>query len=127
VPDELERTDEARDREELVKLTFELGKHLTTLSVAATLVVLAIYRELTFGSTLLGVTLSLFGLTIVVSIVLMVVSMSYFTHRGRRDRAAVDPFLMWVSAAASYIFVAGVGAFMLFLLDLPLCSGLQRN
>jgi hypothetical protein len=120
VADELERADEERHREELVKLTFEMSKHLTTLSVAATLVVLAIYRELTFGSALLGVTLSLFGLTIVVSIGLMVVSMSYFTHRGRQDRVAVDPLLMWASAAASYIFVAGVGAFMLFLRDLPL-------
>lgn len=52
--DELERADEERHREELVKLAFEMSKHLTTLSVAATLVVLAIYRELTFGSALLG-------------------------------------------------------------------------
>ena len=78
--DELERADEERHREELVKLAFEMCKHLTTLSAAATLVVLAIYRKLTFGSTLLGVTLSLFGLTIVVSTGTMVASMSYFTN-----------------------------------------------
>lgn len=46
--------------------------------------------------------------------------MTYFTSRGGQDRVAVDPALMWSSAAASYIFIAGVFAFMLFLLDLPL-------
>jgi hypothetical protein len=117
--DDLERGDEERHREELVKLSFEMCKHLTTLSAAATLIVLAIYRELTFGSTLLGVTLSLFGLTIVVSTGTMVASMSYFTNIGRRDRAAADPLFMWPSAAAIYIFIIGVAAFMLFLLDLP--------
>ena len=52
--DNLVRDDEERHKEELVKLAFEMSKHLTTLSVAATLVVLAIYRELAFRSTLLG-------------------------------------------------------------------------
>lgn len=61
-------TEEERLTEELVKLNFEVCKHLTTLSTAATLVVLATYRELAFGSVLLGATLSLFGLTIVVSV-----------------------------------------------------------
>jgi hypothetical protein len=54
VADELEMTEEERHREELVKLNFEMCKHLTTLSTAATLVVLAIYRELAFGSVILG-------------------------------------------------------------------------
>jgi len=54
VADNLVRDDEERHKEELVKLAFEMSKHLTTLSVAATLVVLAIYRELAFRSTLLG-------------------------------------------------------------------------
>jgi len=49
----------------------------------------------------------------------MIVSMSYFTAQGRQDRAAADPALMWASAVAAYIFVVGVAAFMLFLLDLP--------
>ena len=64
-------------------------------------------------------TLSLFGLTIVVFTGTMVASMSYFTNRGRRDRAAADPLLMWASAMPNYIFIVWVGAFMLFLLDLP--------
>ena len=117
--DELGREDEERHREELVKLNFEMCKHLRTLSTAATLVVLAVYREVAFEGTLLGATLSLSGVTVIVSVASMIVSMSYFTAQGRQDRAAADPALMWASAVASYIFVVGAAAFMLFLLDLP--------
>jgi multidrug efflux pump subunit AcrB len=94
VAEELERTEQERDREELVKLAFETCKHLTTLSTAGTLVVLAVYREVSFGGTPLGATLGLFGLTIIVSIAVMLLSMTYYTNKGRRDRAAVDPLLM---------------------------------
>jgi hypothetical protein len=79
-----------RQAEEFVKLTFELCKHLTTLSTAAGLIVLAVYRELTFDEWLLAATLILFGVTIVVALYVMAVGITYFTAGGRamRERGA---------------------------------------
>jgi uncharacterized BrkB/YihY/UPF0761 family membrane protein len=119
VPNDLESGDEERHREELAKLNFELCKHLTTLSVAGAVVVLAVYREVAFERVLLAITLSVFGITIIVSVLSMILSMAYFTVRGSRDREAADPALMWASVLASVFFLVGIEAFMLLLLDLP--------
>jgi hypothetical protein len=63
-----------RQTEEFMRLTFELCKHLTTLSTAGGLLVLAVYRELTFDEWFLAATLILFGLTIVVALYVMAVA-----------------------------------------------------
>ena len=108
-------------KEELVKLSFELFKHLTTLSTAASLVVLAVYQEITFERALLGATLSLFGLTVLVCVVSMLAGISYFSNRA--DKPAAEPTFVWLATVASASFVAGVEAFLLFLINLPYWAG----
>jgi hypothetical protein len=103
-----------RHTEEFVKLTFELCKQLTTLSTAGALIVLAVYRELTFGEKLLAATLVLFGLTVIVSLMIMAAGTTYFTARGRASRERgvsipVEPILLWGSWSAASLFVAGCG------------------
>ena len=110
--------------EEFVKLTFELCKHLTTLSTAGALVVLAVYREIAFGKTLLAISLVLFGLSVLVSLVVMQATMTYFTVWGRARREQgreppVEPFLLLTSGLAGVFFVVGVSSITLYLLDLP--------
>jgi hypothetical protein len=56
-----------RQTEEFMKLTSELCMQLTTLGTAGALIVIAVYRELSFGETLLAATLVLFGVTIMIS------------------------------------------------------------
>jgi hypothetical protein len=117
-----EAGDQERHTEELVKLTIDLCKHLTTLSAAGALIVLAVYREVTFDEWLLGVTLVLFGLTILVALVVVAAGITYFTARGSAMRGhgaalPVEPYLMWASWIALGLFVAGVWSFIVFLLD----------
>jgi ABC-type uncharacterized transport system permease subunit len=109
--------DEEYRLEELAKLTFELCKHLTTLSTAGALIVLAVYRELTFQQWLLGLTLILFGLTILVSVTIMLSSMTIFTAQGRAREDLTEVALMVSARVSSYLFAAAVWTFMLFLLD----------
>jgi len=109
----------SEDREELAKLTFDLCKHLTTLSTAGILIVLAVYRELTFEDWLLSLTLVLFGLTVVVSVAIMLSVMTFFTAQGRVHEARYEPLLMRSARISSYLFTAAVWTFMLFLLHYP--------
>jgi len=64
VPD----TREDEDRQRFLDRCFESLKHVTTLSTAAALLILAIYREQPFKERLLTVTLILMGLCVVLSV-----------------------------------------------------------
>jgi hypothetical protein len=109
---------EAQERraEEFVKLCFEFFKHLTTLGTAGALVVLAVYRELTFEAVLLALTLAMFGVTILTSVLSMMICTTYFSPSEFRPSEGV---LGWLMAGASGSFIIGAESFMLFLIQWP--------
>ena len=109
---------EAQERriEEFIKLCFEFFKHLTTLSTAGALVVLAVYRELAFEAVLLAITLALFGVTILISVLSMMTCTTYFSPSDFRPSERVWGWLMFGASAS---FITGVESFMLFLIQWP--------
>ena len=60
-------TREGDDRQRYLVRCFEFLKHVATLSTAAALLILAIYREESFKERLLALTLGLLGLCVVIS------------------------------------------------------------
>ncbi len=108
--------EEERRAEEFVKLCFEVFKHLTTLSTAGALVVLAVYRELGVGGTLLGLTLVMFGVSILASVVSMLLCT---THYASSAYGPSELVLGWLMFAAAGSFVAGAESFMLVLAEWP--------
>jgi hypothetical protein len=59
---------ERYDRQRFLDRCFELLKHVTTLSTAVALLILALYREEPFNVRILALTLILIGLCVVVSV-----------------------------------------------------------
>jgi len=102
--------------EEFVKLCFEFFKHLTTLSTAGALVVLAVYRELAVGEWLLGLTLVLFGISILASVLSMMVCTALFSSS---DFEPSERLLGWAMLVSAGSFVTGSESFMLFLAEWP--------
>jgi len=111
-----ESEDRERRAEEFAKLCFEYFKHLTTLSTAGAVVVLAVYRELTVGTVLLAATLVLFGVTILTCVISM---MACTTHFSSSPYRVSERNLGWLMAGASISFVTGVESFMPLMIQLP--------
>jgi len=109
---------EAQERhtEEFVKLCFEVFKHLTTLSTAGALVILALYSEISIQPWLVALTLALFGITILISLLSMIACTGYFSTSGSWPSKGT---LGWSMAGASGSFMVGVEAFMLLLFEWP--------
>jgi hypothetical protein len=111
-----------REREEeFTKLVFELCKHLTTLSTAAVLVVLAVYRGLAVERLFLDVPLLMFGLTILSSLGTGLAALFCFTTRGaaiRQDRR--ERILSLGATVSTLFFVVGAGTFMAYLTGVSL-------
>jgi hypothetical protein len=75
--EDIEELREERRQEEL-KLFFEYFKHLTTLSVAVAVVILAIYREGIAKEAALYVTLALFGFAVLIAVFGMLLALAQF-------------------------------------------------
>jgi hypothetical protein len=123
VPDseQRERRQEFRDR------SFEVQKHLATLSTAASLLILAVYRERHFEGYLLAATLILLA----VSALLSIHGMTAIALDDRRPRRTYDPdpdtfdrYIYRVTGTASNILTAAVVVFALFLFGVPFWIGL---
>jgi hypothetical protein len=108
--------EEERRADEFVKLCFEVFKHLTTLSTAGALVVLAVYREIGVVEWLLGLTLVLFGVSILASVVSMMLCTTYYASSAFSPS---EPVLGWLMFAAAGSFLTGAESFMLLLTEWP--------
>jgi hypothetical protein len=113
---------EDRDRRhEFLDRSFELQKQVATLSTAASLLILAVYRERPFEGNLLAVTLALLALCALLSVHGMT-TIALDEHRpGRvpRDPASFDRYVRTVTTSASNLLTAAVVVFALFLFDVP--------
>jgi predicted cobalt transporter CbtA len=105
-----------RRAEEYVKLCFEIFKHLTTLSTAGALVVLAVYREISIETWLVTLTLILFGLTVLTCVMSMTLAAGYFADTSTR---ASERQLMWLLTVVSATFTLAVVLFTFLPLELP--------
>ena len=116
-------TREDEDRQRFLDRCFESLKHVTTLSTAAALLILAIYREQPFNERLLTVTLVLMGLCVVLSVFgMLTIAM------GSRElppyqtaiSAKTEDALVWsITTVAGVVFSASVIAFALAILAAP--------
>jgi hypothetical protein len=111
-----EHEDQERRIDEYVKLCFEIFKHLTTLSTAGALVVLAVYREVSVETWLVATTFPLFGMTILISLFSMLIAAGYFASTSSPPSQRL---LIWCLTGASITFIAAVTGFMLIPLQLP--------
>jgi amino acid transporter len=113
---------EERDRRQTFRdRVFELQKHISTLSTAASLLILAVYRERPFGKDLLAITLVLMAVTAVVAVYGMTV-IALDEHPSRWYRRDPDTFELHIHRIAnisSSVLVASVVAFALYLFDIP--------
>lgn len=110
--------DEDRERraEEFVKLCFESFKHLTTLSTAGALVVLAVYREVSVETWITVLALAVFGLTILICLASMLVAVGYFSSMVGPPSERVLAVLL---AVASTTFMMAVVGFILLPIEIP--------
>jgi hypothetical protein len=111
------------DRQQLWDRCLESLKHITTLSTAAALSILAIYREEPFKERLLALTLILLGSCVVISVFGMVlISVSsgrqppYITLLSEETEDAV---IRWLTISAGCVLMASVVAFTLAVLSVP--------
>ncbi len=110
--------DEARERrtEEFVKLSFEFFKHLTTLSTAGALVVLAVYREVSVDTWIMVLALAVFGLTILICLVSMLVTVGSFNPLISLPSERILTSLLVVASAT---FMMAVVGFILLPIQIP--------
>jgi len=111
------------DRQQLWDRCFESLKHITTLSTAAALLILAIYREEPFKERLLALTLILLGICVVISVFGMVV---ISVSSGKQPPYIIlpseeteDTTIRWMTIGAGCVFMASVAAFALAVLAVP--------
>jgi len=107
------------DRQRYLHRCFEFLKHTTTLSTAAALLILAIYREAPFKERLLALTLSLIGLCVVLS----VFGMQAIAMGSRKllpvpavSEKTQDAMVGWITTVTGALFSASVIAFALVVL-----------
>jgi amino acid transporter len=115
--------EERNRRQELRDRSFELQKHVSTLSTAASLLILAVYRERPFEVDSLVATLVLLALSAVIAVYGMTV-ITLDEHRPSRyryrpDPESVDRHIYWVANAAPILFIAAVVGFAPYLFDVP--------
>ena len=114
------------ERQRFFDRCFEFLKHITTLSTAAALLILAIHREEPFQTLLLAVTLILIGLCVVQS----VYSMQLIALDSRSESSGwlrsrlfseqtQDEITALLTVLSGALFSASVVAFALLLLEVP--------
>jgi amino acid transporter len=107
-------------RQDFRDRSFEVQKHISTLSTAASLLILAVYRERPFEGKLLAITLVLLA----ISALLSIHGMTALALDKRRPRRSIDPetfdrYIHRVTSTASTLLTAAVIVFALFLFDVP--------
>jgi hypothetical protein len=114
---------DTEDRQQLWDRCLESLKHITTLSTAAALLILAIYREEPFKERLLTLTLILLGSCVVISVFGMV---NISVSSGRQPpyitlfrEETEDALIRWLTIGAGVVFMASVIAFALAVLSVP--------
>jgi len=120
--------DEGDDRQRYLDRCFEFLKHVTTLSTAAALLILAIYREQPFKGRLLALTLILIGLCVVISVFGMQI-ISLGSAKPPPNQTAwsdetQDAIIRYIIITGA-VFSASVTGFALTILDVPFRSGLS--
>jgi hypothetical protein len=114
--------DEGDDRQRFLDRCFEFLKHVTTLSTAAALLILAIYRETPFKEGLLALTLILLGLGVVVSVLgMLVISLGSLTPPNQTafSDKTQDTIIRSITNAAGGIFIGSVSGLAFVILDVP--------
>ena len=115
--------DEGDDRQRFLDRCFESLKHVTTLSTAAALLILAIYSEQPFKERLLALTLILMGLCVVLSVFGMLTialgTLELPPYQTAMSEEAQDAMIWWITTGAGVIFSASVIAFALAILSVP--------
>jgi hypothetical protein len=102
-------------REELLKLYFEFFKHFTTLSVAAVVVLLAVYREVAAERLRLLLSLGHFGVAVILAVFGIAAAMSHF----RMGKEAGQLNLVLARLVAVF-FGGGLSSFILPVLGVPI-------
>jgi hypothetical protein len=108
------------ERQRFLDRCFEYLKHVTTLSTAAALLILAIYREAPFKERLLALTLILLGLGVVVSVFgMLVISLGSLTPPNQTaiSDKTQDTTIGSITLAAAGIFIGSVSSLALVILD----------
>ena len=118
--EKLERAKEekARRLQEFRDRCFEVQKHVATLSTAAALLILAVFRERPFEERLLADTLLLLALSAVIA----VHGMTFQAKEVRGPEASIlryDRHISWTTENASLLLIMAVGTFALFLFNVP--------
>jgi hypothetical protein len=115
-------TEGREHRQDFRDRSFEVQKHISTLSTAASLLILAVYRERPFEGKLLAITLVLLA----ISALLSIHGMTALALDERRPRRSIDPdpetfdrYIHRVTSTASNLLTAAVIVFALFLFDVP--------
>jgi amino acid transporter len=118
VPD----TEDRNWRQEFRDRSFEVQKHVATLSTAASLLILAVYRERPFELNLLAPTLLLLAISALISIHGMT-AIALYARRPLRptdpDPDSFDRYISRLTISASNILTAAVVVFALFLFGVP--------
>jgi hypothetical protein len=121
-------TPEGGDRQRFLDRCFEFLKHTTTLSTAAALLILAIYREAPFKERLLALTLILFGLCVAVSVFgMLLISLGSGKPRPNQTTwsdETQDAIIRGITTTTGSVFIGSVGAFALSFLAVPFWHGL---
>jgi predicted membrane protein len=116
-------TREGYDRQRYLDRCFEFLKHVTTLSTAAALLILAIYREQPFKERLLALTLVLMGLCVVLSAYGMLIiatgSRKPSPNQITFSEETLDAMIWWITTTTGGVFSASVIAFALAILSIP--------
>jgi len=116
-------TREGDDRQRYLDRCFEFLKHVATLSTAAALLILAIYREESFKERLLALTLGLLGLCVVISAFGMQIiatgSREPPPNRRTFGEDTQDAMILLITSTTRAVFSAAVIAFALAILSIP--------
>jgi lysylphosphatidylglycerol synthetase-like protein (DUF2156 family) len=105
---------EVQRGQETLKLHFEFFKHFTTLSGAAAVVIMAIYKEgIAEQKTLLILSLVMFGLAVAVAVYAIVMVMGVFGLGKALLKDSEMALLYSLVVVVSVLFAAGLGTFLL--------------
>ena len=110
------------ERQRFLDRCFEALKHVTTLSTAAALLILAIYREAPFREHLLALPLILMGLCVVLSVFgMLTISLGSHTppNQPALSDTTEDAIVRWTTIVAGGVFMASVITFGLAILAVP--------
>lgn len=111
------KEEKARRLQEFRDRCFEVQKHVATLSLAASLLILAVYRERPFELDLLAVTLGMLA----TSAVIATHGMSVTALNADLPTAVLgyDSQISWTTSLSSNLLIMAVVTLALFLLQVP--------